>query len=30
VVLPFDLVDRKMIALPQEVRERLQAKVVKV
>jgi acyl-CoA thioester hydrolase len=29
VVLPFDLVDRKMIALPQEVRARLQAKVVK-
>jgi acyl-CoA thioester hydrolase len=30
VVLPFDLVDRKMIALPQEVRKRLQAKAVKV
>lgn len=30
VVLPFDLVDRKMIALPEEVRRRLQAKVVKV
>ena len=30
VVLPFDLVDRKMIALPEEVRTRLQAKVVKV
>lgn len=30
VVLPFDLIDRKMIALPEKVRERLQAKVVKV
>jgi acyl-CoA thioester hydrolase len=30
VVLPFDLAERKMIALPQAVRERLQARTVKV